>query len=146
VIALNWLIVERYENWQVDCKNKFQFFGISNRKTRLASTMSEGDLLFTYVSGVKAFSDIRVVRSNELIKFKVQYEYDEPFLKAIKTKPVITLPEDNWLSVYDVLDRLSFTKGKKRWSNFFYHQFKQLSEENAGILKSEIEKLSLHNK
>ncbi|ELG9628841.1 hypothetical protein ROM75_002400 [Vibrio vulnificus] len=127
---MNWLLVERYDNWKVDQGNDFAYLGVSPKKLKTAQRMNEGDTLITYVSGVKAFSDIRRIESVELIKLKVQYDYDEPFNVAIKTSPILVLDETNWVSVYDALDKLSFTKGKKRWSNYFYHQLKLIKDSN----------------
>ncbi|HFG1773415.1 TPA: hypothetical protein ACGF4T_002158 [Vibrio cholerae] len=127
---MNWLLVERYDNWKVDQGNDFAYLGVSPKKLKTAQRMNKGDFLITYVSGIKAFSDIRRIESVDLIKLKVQYDYDEPFNVAIKTSPVLVLDETNWLPVYDALDKLSFTKGKKRWSNYFYHQLKLIKNPN----------------
>lgn len=136
-----WLLVERYDNWKVDENSGFLQLGVSPKKLPTAQRMEKGDVLVTYVSGIKAFSDVREITSDAPIKLKVKYDYDEPFAMALNTKPLVVLEESNWLSIYEVLEKLSFTKGKKRWSNYFYHQLKHLSEENAKMLITEINKL-----
>lgn len=137
---MNWLLVERYNNWKVDQSNAFSFLGISLKKVNTVNRMKKGDILITYVSGIKAFADIRKIESTDLIKLKIQYDYDEPFSLAIKTSPITILNENDWLSVYDALEKLSFTKGKKRWSNYFYHQLKLIKDpKDAQILRDLIE-------
>ena len=39
--------------------------------------MKEGDFLVTYMSGIKAFIDVRRVESAELIKLRVRYDNDD---------------------------------------------------------------------
>ena len=78
-MAQNWLIIERFENWEVDRTKNFAFFGLPERSRKTAAEIAEGDLVFSYVSsGRSAFSDIRVVKQTGLQKMKIQ-SYDDNF-------------------------------------------------------------------
>jgi hypothetical protein len=46
----SWLIIERFENWEVDQKNSFSFFGLPDRYHKAASEIGKGDVLYCYVS------------------------------------------------------------------------------------------------
>jgi predicted RNA-binding protein len=56
----HWLLVERLDNWNVDKKEGFRRFGLSDKKKTLADRIKKGDTLIFYISsGISKFSDVR---------------------------------------------------------------------------------------
>lgn len=137
---MNWLIVERYENWRADKANNFSFFGVPKRKVKLAQEIKKGDTLITYVSlGFSSFADLREVTSDSLIDIHEKHQYDDIFQSGIATRAIEVLDEDNWVPIKEgLLDSLSITKGKKNWGNTMYNPIKKLSEDDAALLISSI--------
>ena len=108
-----WLLVERFENWKVDCWEGFYRFGLQDQKKRLADQMRKGDQLVFYVSGgVSKFSDIRELTAEGTFKLGVDRAYDTAFALSIATKPSLTLSFDRWVPIKDLVTRLSFTANK----------------------------------
>lgn len=138
-----WLIVERPDNWETDKENNFRYFGIPKRKIGMANEISAGDILFVYVSkGISKFSDIRVVKSNQLKKLNRSVGYDDIFPYAIVTKPLITLPAEKWVPVKNMIAKLSFTKDLKDWRPMFRSSIRELTDQDAVIIRKRIETAS----
>ena len=130
-----WIIIERFENWQVDSANKFAFFGISSRHENIARKVSKGDLLFCYVSsGMSAFSDIRRARETGIKPLRVYTDYDTALPSCILTEPYLVLDPQNWLPVKEVIGHLALTKEHKDWRQLFRTTIRALSEDDARYL------------
>jgi len=134
----SWLIIERYENWQVDFANNFSFFGLSDRYKRSASEIAVGDLLFCYVSsGKSSFSDIRLIQEKGLKRLKVQ-SYDSSFANSFSTKPVLVLPEQKWLPIKEVVAKLDLTRDRKDYRPMFQTSLRKLSQHDANLLEARL--------
>jgi len=130
-----WLIVERYENWLADKANEFSYYGLHRTKLKLASKVSKGDKLITYVSsGLSSFADLREVIEDDLIDIHQQNQYDDIYQYALRTKSILLLEEASWVPIKDHLQSLSFTKGKKNWGMVMYNPLRQMNEEDALFL------------
>ena len=101
----NWIFVESLFNWENDFQNKFEFLGMrldvfKNKK------FENNDKIFTYITKQKKFSDIRKITSNEIFDLPNTYKYDKEFTKAIKTKPVKILNQEDWLDFDNIKNEL----------------------------------------
>jgi len=99
----NWIFVQTEHNWEIDKINNFQFLGMKENKFNLRK-ISYGDLIFTYISKIKKFSDIRQVIDNKIHLKPLEYEYDREFKKAIKTKMIKLLAKNEWLD-YTIISK-----------------------------------------
>jgi hypothetical protein len=130
-----WLIIERFENWEVDAANNFAFFGLSERYRKPAAEIAKGDLMFAYVSsGRSAFADIRIVVEPGFKRLKTQ-SYDAAFSLSFSTKPVLTLPQSQWLKIKDVADQLELTRERKDYRPLLQTSLRRLSPHDAAMLE-----------
>ena len=101
----NWIFVESYHNWQQDFKNNFKYLGIDVKKFQLKKP-KKGDQIFTYISKIKKISDQREILSDEILDTPDGFNYDKIFTKCIPTKLVKLLPEENWIKLDEVINKL----------------------------------------
>ena len=101
----SWLFVESYHNWQQDFKNNFKYLGIDVKKFQLKKP-KKGDQIFTYISKIKKISDQREILSDEIVDTPDGFNYDKIFTKCIPTKLVKLLPEENWIKLDEVINKL----------------------------------------
>ena len=101
----NWIFVESYHNWQQDFKNDFKYLGIDVKKFQLRKP-NKGDQIFTYISKIKKISDQREILSDEIVDTPDGFNYDKIFTKCIPTKLVKLLPEENWIKLDEVINKL----------------------------------------
>ena len=101
----SWLFVESYHNWQQDFKNNFKYLGIDVKKFQLRKP-KKGDQIFTYISKIKKISDQREILSDEIVDTPDGFNYDKIFTKCIPTKLVKLLPEENWIKLDEVINKL----------------------------------------
>ena len=101
----NWIFVESYHNWQQDFKNNFKYLGIDVKKFQLRKP-KKGDQIFTYISKIKKISDQREILSDEIVDTPDGFNYDKIFTKCIPTKLVKLLPEENWIKLDEVINKL----------------------------------------
>ena len=60
----------------------------------------------TYIDATSKFSDVRKVISNEIFDLPNTYKYDKEFTKAIKTKPMKILNQEDWLDFDNIKNEL----------------------------------------
>lgn len=130
----DWLIVESPANWKIDEGNGFTYFGVTGRFEYLKDRVKVGDRLFAYVSGKSAFADVRVVTKAGLRTLRGGGDYDIPLPFCVDTKPALTLPEDRWLPMSEVRERLKLTAGKQHWTHVLRTAFKKLEPEDGALL------------
>lgn len=136
-MSSSWLLVERLENWNVDAAEGFQRFGLSEYKTKLAEQIKTGDRLIVYVSsGISAFSDIRESVSDGYKRLRFGGDYDTAFPISISTRPVLTLPRQNWVPVQSLISSLAFTRDRKDWRQVMRNALRHLTDEDAEILSA----------
>ncbi len=140
-----WIIIERFENWEVDEANKFSFFGLSNRYRNVASEIAAKDVIFSYVSsGRSAFADMRIVREAGLKTLKIQ-SYDSPFAFYFSTAPLLVLPRQRWLSIKEVVADLDLTRGRADYRPLFQTSIRKITEHDAKLLKRKLEQAANQN-
>jgi hypothetical protein len=133
-----WLIIERFENWEVDAANNFSFFGLSHRYRKLGAEIAAKDLVFGYVSsGRSAFADIRMVRETGLKRLKVQ-SYDSAFAYFFSTTPVLVLPRKSWVALKDIASELDLTRARTDYRPLFQTSIRKLNEHDAVFLQGKL--------
>ena len=130
-----WLIVERYENWNVDRAENFRRFGLPERSRNTAAKINPGDLLVVYVSGKNCFSDVRRVISPTIAPLKLGGPYDAAFAFALSTEPFITPTEENWIRVQQLADRLIFLS-RTDWRQSFRNSIRPIPEVDGKLIQS----------
>lgn len=131
----NWLLVERAENWEHDKKNGFTHFGIPDRKEKLGRSIKKSDLLFFYVSsGRSSFADVREASESGVSKLRLGGEYDTPFQWCVRTKPILTLAPEAWVSIKPLIEKLALTRGKKDWRQVMRCSLRKLEAKDAAYI------------
>ena len=135
-----WMVVERLENWKVDCNGEFTTIAFPERCARRLGQFSEGDQLITYVaSRISAFADIRqVISQADRPKYGAQSlgRYDSVYPITLRTKPILVLPIDKWIPFKSLADQLSFAKKLNDWRNVVRSALRELNEEDAAIIRA----------
>ncbi len=134
-----WLIVENYDNWCHDRENSFAYYGIAEKKIKLAETIKNGDILITYVSGKSAFADVRKVQDDKLLNIHRKHQYDIPFRLAVSTKPIAILDEAQWIPMKCLVDKLSFTKHLKSYGMTMINPLRKLDASDAALIIDQME-------
>jgi predicted RNA-binding protein len=132
----DWLIVETFDNWKVDKRHQFSYFGISERHFYLNEHIKAGDNLFTYVTRKSAFSDIREVTKDGLRPLPMGGDYQKSLPYCIDTKPALVLPPDKWVSIYELIRDLKFIGGQANWMLLFRSAPKRLEKADAMLLRN----------
>jgi hypothetical protein len=104
-----WLFVESEFNRKQDEINGYKNLGISESKLKKLR-FSKGDIIFTYISKIKKFSDIREILSNEIVKLPLSIKYDKNFELSIQTKLVKSLLFTDWINGMEIFDQLELMK------------------------------------
>lgn len=104
-----WLFVESEFNRKQDEINGYKNLGISESKLKKLR-FSKGDIIFTYISKIKKFSDIREILSNEIVKLPPSIKYDKNFEQSIQTKLVKSLLFPDWINGMEIFDQLELMK------------------------------------
>jgi hypothetical protein len=137
-MSQSWLIIERFENWEVDKAKNFAFFGLPERSRKTAAEIAEGDLVFCYVSsGRSAFSDIRMVKQTGLQKMKIQ-SYDDNFAFYFSTAPVLALPPQKWVPIKRLASELDLTRERKDYRPLLQTSIRKLTAHDAELLQSRL--------
>jgi len=105
----SWLFVESEFNRKQDEINEYKNLGISESKLKKLR-FSKGDIIFTYISKIKKFSDIREILSNEIVKLPPSIKYDKNFELSIQTKLVKSLLFPDWINGMEIFDQLELMK------------------------------------
>lgn len=108
----NWIFVETYHNWLVDYNNNFKFTGVYENKFVLKN-IDKGDKFFTYISKKKIILDLREIVDKNLHAKPKNYNYDKEFKKFAKTKLIKLLPENKWISLQDIKNKLRVFEEKR---------------------------------
>jgi len=131
----SWIIVETYHNRKEDSKHNFNYLGL-HKSVQLKKGIENKDLIFTYVSKVMKFSDVREVTDNSLIPLPDTFNYEKIFHTCIKTKILKDLKEINWLPANDIFLRLNAFKNGKKINLILLNAPIKLDEEDSKIIQS----------
>lgn len=136
------IAVERYDNWVVDKKNGFTFYGLPERHLKRAAVVKTGDILLIYVSsGRAAFAGARSVTSDKLVRLAYGGDYDVACPYAISTESLVALEESKWIPVKALHEQLSFLSAKD-WRQQFRTSIKPISDEDGSMILTELRRLS----
>jgi hypothetical protein len=140
---VNWLIVERYENWCIDFNNKFKKIGFPLSRLTTVEKFNKGDLLFIYIGNKRQFSDLRTVVDPSVIHNSNYIQNNDYYPLEINTEPLFTLDEGDWISIVDHHTNLDITKRKKRFRYYFRKPIVELTEQDSKYLKNLISNKSI---
>ena len=132
-----WLIVERLENWEVDRRSEFRFFGLPDKLAQRASHIRTGDHFVVYVSsGISSFVGIRRATSDKLAKLSFGGDYDTAFPICVRTENILSLERKNWIHIKTLVPYLSFTRDKRDWRQVMRGSLRLLSVEDAKLIQN----------
>ena len=100
-----WLFVESEFNRKQDEINGYKNLGISESKLKKLR-FNKGDIIFTYISKIKKFSDVREILSNEIVKLPPTIKYDKNYEVSIQTRLVKSLNTNEWIDGLKVFEKL----------------------------------------
>lgn len=134
-----WLAVERLENWNIDAGEGFKRFGLSERRSRIASELRADDTVFVYVSSrISAIADCRRVTQDGHVRLGRDGEYDTAYEIAVKTAPLITLPRERWVPLGPLVTSLDFLRGSGDWRQSMRSALRRLTAEDGNLLLTEM--------
>ena len=136
----HWLIVESFENWNIDSNNSFSYYGMKPTREKSASLIQANDLLFVYVTGNGCFSDVRKATKSGSRRLRMGGDYLDAFPLCIDTAPVLTLTPEQWVPFSELRSQLSFTKDKVDWRQVFRTPQRLLSKDDASLIEEAIKR------
>ena len=131
----SWIIVETYHNRKEDSKHNFNYLGL-HKLTQLKKNIENKDLIFTYVSKIMKFSDMREVTDNTLMPLPETFKYERQFDTCIKTRILKNLEETNWIPAKDIFLKLNAFKDISKPNLFLLNAPIKLDEMDAKIIQS----------
>jgi len=131
----SWIIVETYHNRKEDSKHNFNYLGL-HKLVLLKKNIENKDLIFTYVSKIMKFSDVREVTDNTLIPLPDTFNYEKIFDTCIKTKILKNLDEENWIPARDIFLKLNAFKNKKKPNLLLLNAPIKLDEDDSNFIQS----------
>lgn len=137
-----WLVAERFENWQRDAESGYGVLGFGERSHRLVGEFHRDDVLIIYVaSGRASIAGSRRVASDRPFRGK-DLLWDDIFPLRIATEPIVSLPEEQWVKIHELIPKLSFTQGHADWRQCFRTAIRLLSTEDARVFERAITRAS----
>jgi hypothetical protein len=131
----SWIIVETYHSRKEDSNHNFNYLGM-HKLVLLRKDIENKDLIFTYVSKIMKFSDVREVTDNTLMPLPNTFNYEKIFHTCIKTKILKNLDEINWISAKDIFLRLNVFKNKAKPNLLLLNAPIKLDENDTEIMQS----------
>ena len=136
----NWLLIESFENWNIDCNNQFSYFGFKESREKAAGFIHAGDRIFIYVTGKSCFADIRTAAKTGPRRLRMGGNYIDTFPICIDTTPLITLKPDKWVPFSELRSQLSFTKDLADWRQVFRTTQRLLTKADASLIEEAIKR------
>ncbi|MEM0211815.1 MAG: EVE domain-containing protein [Desulfurococcaceae archaeon] len=140
-----WFCVTNEDNWNI-IKSK-HVWGVPKRGRRYVLDVKIGDFLVFYIIPKKIGGIFRAVsepfESEERIFSWIDYGKDEVFPFRVKIEPFL-VPEKA-LPFDRLIEKLSFTKGLKRWSIKLRRAMFKISEEDFNTIKNLCKWLRTYN-
>ena len=132
-----WLLIERLENWRADERDGFRQFGLPDGRLKLGKEIKKGDMLIFYVSsGIGSFADIREALSDGVSKLPQGGRYDTAFPWRVVTRPYLSLPREQWVSMKSLADRLSLTAGMTDWRQLLRTSIRRISATDGDLIRA----------
>jgi hypothetical protein len=131
----SWIIAETYHNRKEDSKHNFNYLGL-HKLTQLKKNIENKDLIFTYVSKIMKFSDMREVTDNTLIPLPETFKYERQFDTCIKTRILKDLKETNWISAKDIFLKLNAFKKISKFNLILINAPIKLDQVDSEIIQS----------
>jgi hypothetical protein len=123
--------------------------GIPERYLHLSNKVKIGDILISYIIGLKRFCGMAEVSSKFIKQDKPIYFEDDKYWLQCEVKNVIWLPLEYSIPIFtkEIWDNLSITKGLERsnrkWSGSFMGSIASLKDEDGILLEKIILKQSI---
>ena len=131
-----WLCVTNQDNWNVVKMHKI--WGVPERRgRRQIEGVKPGDYLVFYVTPKRVGGIFRVVsepfESREKVFSWADFGREEVFPFRVRLEPNIVAKEP--VSFDKVVGKLSFTKGRRRWSVMLRRAMFRISERDFGVIR-----------
>jgi hypothetical protein len=135
----SWIIVETYHSRKEDSKHNFNYLGM-HKMVLEKKKIENNDLIFTYISKIMKFSDMRIVTDNTLIPLPPSFNYEKVFLTCIKTRILKDIEEKRWISAKEIFLKLNVFKNKSKPNLILLNAPIRLQEDDSNIIKSYFDK------
>lgn len=141
-----WVLTGCLENFQINVERGFDVIGLKEKRRRMAETFAPGDLVVFYVTGVKAFGGIAEVTS-EMFEDRTpiwpqgKKKHPEDYPWRVEAKPVLILPEDEFVPAEDLIDDLDHAQKWPRdhWHLAFQGQLRTINDDDLELIRGAME-------
>lgn len=131
----SWIIVETYHSRKEDSKHNFNYLGM-HKMVLEKKKIENNDLIFTYISKIMRFSDMRIVTDNTLISLPSSFNYEKVFLTCIKTRILKNIEEDKWIPAKEIFLKLNVFKNKSKPNLILLNAPIKLNQIDSEIIQS----------
>lgn len=141
-----WLVSTSPANFEVSKQNGFTVEGFKERIKKLVQRVQPGDRFLYYINKLQKIGAISEATSGYYYdnKTKIWIEEDEIWPCRFTVKPYLVLPEEEFVDVKKLVDKLSFITDKQRevnWGLAFRGSLRAIPKEDYDLFESEMKKI-----
>ncbi|GAI09925.1 unnamed protein product [marine sediment metagenome] len=139
-----WLCVTNDENWQIIKEKKI--WGVSEKCKKIISQVKIGDFLIFYVmpkkvGGILTTTSTQIMSKEKLFSWGEYGKY-ELFPYRVYLSDILLLEKP--IKFDPLIEKLSFTKGRKKWSGPFRKSMFKIENEDYTIIKTYMNTYNVH--
>lgn len=139
-----WVLTGSLENFRATREGGFRLIGAKEKRRRIAESISPGDAIVLYVTGVQAFGGVVRVTS-EMFEDRAKVWPAKPgkadaYPWRFETKPVVVLDEERFVPAVELAAKLDHVAKwpVEHWHLAFQGQLRNVSEADARLLEDRI--------
>lgn len=141
-----WLISTSPANFEVSKQNGFTIEGFKERSKNLVQRVQPGDRFLYYINKLQKIGAISEATSGYYYdnKTRIWIEKDEIWPCRFKVKPYLELPEEEFVDVKKLVEKLSFITDKQRevnWGLALRGSLRTIPKEDYDLIESEMKKI-----
>ncbi|HKJ35047.1 MAG TPA: EVE domain-containing protein [Solirubrobacterales bacterium] len=130
-----WILTGCVENFRINVERSFDVIGLKEKRIRQAEQFEPGDRVIFYVTGIKAFGGVAVVRSpmfedREPIWPQGKKKHPEEYPWRVEAEPELVLDEDRFIPAESLLGEMEHLKKwpEEHWHLGFQGQLRTISD------------------
>lgn len=133
------------ETYEAFCNSDQSTSGFRPKQENIAKTIHKGDYLVAYITKISQFAGILEVQSDYFVEDKpIFYESSDPFIIRFKVKPIIWLPLDKAIPIYEenLWNKLSFTGEGRAWTSMVRGSLREIKDSDGSLIFKTLKEIS----
>jgi len=133
------------ETYDSFCKSDRSITGFKSRHENIAKTIHKGDAFVCYVTKISRFVGILEVQDDYFIDDTPRFfESDDPFIVRFKVKPIVWLPLEKAIPIYEeeLWNSLSFTGEGRAWTSMVRGSMREMLKADGDLILNILTKIN----